>query len=91
MNELFQQSTKQVSSINPEGCQMILQAVESFFNETPGGVVEYLESMLYDWYQYSHQDRYRIEQVNEYVNVMFRVNDLLLKLTDAMAIMKEEA
>jgi hypothetical protein len=68
----------------------IMDALESFYKEDSGKVVEYMESMLYDWYQHYAQDNYRIEYINEVVNGAFKVNDLILKLHDIILDMMEE-
>jgi hypothetical protein len=73
-----------------EGGKMIAEALEGFFKTSSGEVVEYLEKMLYEWYQHYALDHYQIEQINEMVNGVFRVNDLLLKLNDAMIALNEE-
>ena len=70
--------------------QKIMDALESFFKDDSEKVVEYMESMLYDWYQHYAQDNYQIEHINEVVNGAFRINDLILKLYDIMLSTKEE-
>ena len=62
----------------------IKDALESFFNEYSGEVVEYMESLLFDWYQHYAMDHYHIDHINKLVNAAFRVHDLLLNLQDAM-------
>jgi hypothetical protein len=62
----------------------IRNALNTFFKDDAGEVVEYLESMLYDWYQHYAMGHYSMEHINNVVNAAFRVNDLLLKLNDAM-------
>jgi hypothetical protein len=64
--------------------KQIIMALNSFFQEDSGKVVDYMESMLYEWYQHYAQNCHSIEHINEVVNSAFRVNDLLLKLMDAM-------
>jgi hypothetical protein len=90
MKDQLQPSSREQCGLNPEGCKMVLDAVDAFFNETSDEVVEYLESMLYEWYQYYAQDRYQVEHIDKFVNVMFRVNDLLLRLKDARHSLKEK-
>ncbi|MFO7669208.1 MAG: hypothetical protein R6W31_06085 [Bacteroidales bacterium] len=82
-------SSSEICRLNPEGYKMISDAVDAFFKETSDEVVEYLESMLYEWYQYYAQDRYQVEHIDKFVNVMFRVNDLLLRLQDAHHTLKD--
>jgi hypothetical protein len=62
----------------------IRNALITFFKDDAGDVVEYMESMLYDWYQHYAMGHYNIDHINHVVNAAFRVNDLLLKLNDAM-------
>jgi hypothetical protein len=62
----------------------IRDALNSFFKDDSGDMVEYMESMLYDWYQHYAINHYHIDHINKVVNAAFRVNDLLLKLHDAM-------
>ena len=64
----------------------IREALATFFKEDAGEVVEFMESMLYDWYQHHARDHYTIDYINDVVNAAFRVNDLLLKLNDAMQV-----
>ena len=70
--------------------QMIMDALESFYRHSGGEVIENLEKMMYEWYQHYAQDHHHIDHINEVVNSTFRVNDLLLKLNDAMIALKEE-
>ena len=70
--------------------KQIMEALELFFRDGSGEEVEYMESMLYEWYQHYAQDHHPIEHINEVVNGAFRVNDLLLKLNDIMLAMKED-
>ena len=70
--------------------QEIMDALESFYKDDSEKVLEFMESMLYDWYQHYAQKNYRIEHINEVVNGAFKVNDLLLKLHDIMLAIKEE-
>jgi hypothetical protein len=62
----------------------IKEALDAFFKEDSSEVVEYMEALLYDWYQHYAVDHYHIEHINKMVNAAFKVNDLLLKLNDAM-------
>ena len=64
----------------------IREALTAFFKEDAGEVVEFMEFMLYDWYQNHARDYYTIDYINDVVNAVFRVNDLLLKLNDAMEV-----
>jgi hypothetical protein len=70
--------------------QIIMDALESFFSHSGGEAIEYLEKMMYEWYQHYAQEHYHIDHINDVVNTTFRVNDLLLKLNDAMIALKEE-
>lgn len=69
---------------------MIIEAVDSFFSQVPVEVIAYLESVLFEWYQHKAKDHDSMEHVNEVVNSAFRVNDLLLKLNEAMIALREE-
>ena len=60
-----------------------MEALDSFFNDNTGDVVEYMESMLYDWYQHYAQEHYSQEHIDNIVNGAFRVNELLLRLAEA--------
>jgi hypothetical protein len=62
----------------------IKEALDSFFREDSSEVVEFMEALLYDWYQHYAMDHYHIEHINKVVNAAFKVNELLLKLNDAM-------
>ena len=64
--------------------RQIMEALNSFFREDSSELVEYMESMLYEWYQHYAQDHHTIDHINEVVNSAFRVNDMLLKLNDIM-------
>jgi len=70
--------------------QKIIETLSSFLKEDADEVIGFMESMLYDWYQHYAQDHYTIDHINEVVNSTFKVNDLLLKLHDAMLSLKEE-
>lgn len=64
--------------------KQIIEALESFFKKCDNDVVETMESMLYDWYQHYALEHYQQEHITEVVNGAFRVNDLLLKLREAI-------
>lgn len=64
--------------------ELIQDALISFFKDDSEEVVEFMESMLYDWYQHYAVDHYHIEHINKVVNTAFKVNDLLLRLNNAM-------
>ena len=66
----------------------ILEAVEAFFQEGSGEVIDYLEAMLSEWYVQTRADR-DDPYVSQMVNKVFQVNDLLLKLQDAMIAYRE--
>jgi hypothetical protein len=68
----------------------IMESLEGFFDSNSGEVLEYMEKMLYEWYQHYAQDHYHIDRINDMVGGIFKVNDLLLKLNDAMISLKEE-
>ena len=70
--------------------QELMQALESFFQENSGEMVEYLEAMMYEWYQHYAQEHHDIDHINRMFNSAFKVNDLLLKLNDAMIELKKE-
>lgn len=62
----------------------------TFFRNGTEDLVEIMEAMLYEWYQHYALEHYQREHINEVVNGVFRVNDLLLKLNDAMQQIKKE-
>jgi hypothetical protein len=78
------------SSVEKAGEKMIIEAVDRFFSQVPGEIIEYMESVLFEWYQHHAREHYSIDHVNEVVNNAFRVNELLLKLNEAMIILKKE-
>jgi hypothetical protein len=78
----------ELKNLNPEGVTAMLQAIESFFQAYPKNVVSHMESMLYDWYTHA-QDYYPSGHIDEVVNRTFKVNDLLLRLFDAMLLLKD--
>jgi hypothetical protein len=69
--------------------KQINEALESFFDSCSGETVEHLEKLLYEWYQHYAQSHCDIQRINEMVGYVFRVNDLLLKLNDAMIAQKQ--
>jgi hypothetical protein len=71
-------------------CNPILDTLESFFKDGSEDLVEIMESMLYEWYQHYALENYPREHINKVVNGAFRVNELLLKLSDAALTMKRE-
>jgi hypothetical protein len=78
----------ELKNLNPEGISAMLQALESFFHAYPENVVCHMETMLYDWYTHA-QEHYPSGHIDEVVNRTFKVNDLLLKLYDAMLLLKD--
>jgi hypothetical protein len=72
------------------GKQMLTDTLENFFSGSSGEELEYLEKMLYEWYQHYAQDHYEIDKINEMIAGVFKVNDLILKLNDAMVTLKKE-
>jgi hypothetical protein len=68
----------------------IMDILETFFRDGSEDLVEIMESMLYEWYQHYALSHYEREHINEVVNGAFRVNELLLKLNDAMRANKKE-
>ena len=67
-----------------------MEALESFFKDDSGDVVEYMELILYEWYQNHALEFHQVDQINEVVNGAFRVNELLLKLKDIILAMKKD-
>jgi len=70
--------------------KQMMEALESFFKDDSGDVVEYMESILYEWYQYHALEFHQVDHINELVNGAFRVNELLLKLQDIMLAIKKD-
>jgi hypothetical protein len=70
--------------------KQIMAALESFFKDDSANVVEYMESILFEWYQHHALEYHKSDHINEVVNEAFRVNELLLKLQDIMLAMKED-
>ncbi len=70
--------------------QKLMQVLESFFQENSGEAVEYLESMMYEWYQHYAQEHHDADHINQMFNKAFKVNNLLLQLNDAILELKKE-
>lgn len=69
---------------------MLESALDSFFESSSGELVESLERMLAEWYQHYARDHYDPEKINDMVNGVFKINDLILKLNDALIALNEE-
>jgi hypothetical protein len=80
---------KQISKVPEPGnssdnTQAILEIVESFLSNSCGDEVTCLEAMLFEWYQHYALYHYDSSHTDKVVNSAFRINDLLLKLQDAI-------